>query len=118
MKTNVIGLDVGVLLTELDEEFNCYNGVYDHRYGYYDENQIAYKESDLEKAIKYARQYVLDGVDMTYAVITNQGQINYNDEFDDGNIEDFTYKPEDVIFSVAKIYGRIIEDFVWTEAHK
>jgi hypothetical protein len=112
MKTNAILLDVGVLLTELDEEFDCYNDVYDHRYGYYDENQTAYKESDLAKAIADARQYVADGVDMTYAVITNQGQINYNGEFDENDIEDFTYKAEDVIFSVAKIYGIIVEDFV------
>ena len=112
MKTDVILLEVGVLLTELDEDFNSYNGVYDHRYGYYDEDQTAYKESDLAKAIKYARQYVLDGVDMTYAVITNQGQINYNGEFDENNIENFTYNAKDVIFSVAKIYGIIVEDFV------
>lgn len=112
MKINVICLEVGVLLTELDEEFDCYNGVYDHRYGYYDENQTAYKESDLAKAIKDAKQYVAEGVDMTYAVITNQGQINYNGEFDENDIEDFTHNAEDVIFSVAKVYGKIIEDFI------
>lgn len=112
MKTNVICLDVGVLLTKDDEEFDYYSQVYDHKYGYYDENQIAYKESDLAKSIQYARQYVADGVDMTYAVITNQGQINYCEEFDDGNIEDFTYPCEDVIFSLAKINGEIIENFI------
>lgn len=112
MKINVICLEVGVLLTQLDEEFDSYSGVYDHRYGYYDEDQTAYKGEDLAKAIKYARQYVLDGVDMTYAVITNQGQINYNGEFDENDIEDFTHNAEDVIFSVAKIYGKIVEDFV------
>lgn len=112
MKVNVVGLDVGVLLTELDDEFDSYSGVYDHRYGYYDEYQKGYKESDLAEAIKYARECVADGSDMTYAVITNQGQINYNDKFDEDDIESFTYDNEDVIFSVAKICGKIIEDFV------
>ena len=115
MKINTILLEVGVLITELDEDFDSYNGVYDHRYGYYDEDQTAYKESDLAKAIKYAREYVTDGVDMTYAVITNQGQINYANKFDSSDIDGFTYDAEDVIFSVAKIYGKIIEDFVFTE---
>lgn len=117
MKFNVICLDVGILLTKEDEEFYCYNIVYDHKYGYYDENQIAYKKSDLAKAIDYARKYVADGVDMTYAVITDQGQINYCEEFDDGNIEGFTYPCEDVIFSIAKINGKIIENFI-KEANK
>ena len=112
MKINVIGLDVGVLLTKNDEEFDFYSCVYDHKYGYYDENQIAYKECDLAEAIKYAREYVTDGVDMTYAVVTNQGQINYCEEFDDGNIDNFTYLCEDVIFSLAKINGEIIENFI------
>jgi hypothetical protein len=117
MKTNAILLDVGVLLTELDDEFNSYNGVYNHRYGYYDENQIAYKGEDLIEAIKYAREYVANGVDMTYAVITTQGIVNYDEPWENDRIEDFTYNAEDVIFSVAKIYGIIIEDFI-EEAHK
>lgn len=112
MKTNALLLDVGVLLTNNDEEFDCYNNVYDHRYGYYDENQTAYKGEDLIEAIKYAREYVNAGVDMTYAVITNQGVINYEEPWEDDRIEDFTYKHEDVIFSVAKINGKIIEDFI------
>jgi hypothetical protein len=69
----------------------------------------------LAKAIKDAREYVANGVDMTYAVITNQGQINYNGGFNENHIGNFTYKCEDVIFSVAKIYGKIVEDFVQEE---
>ena len=117
MKTNVIGLDVGVLLTQDEKLFDFYSHVYDHKYGYYDEYQRGYKEKDLAEAIKYAREYVADGVDMTYAVITNQGQINYNNEFDEDNIEGFTYDAKDVIFSVAKINGEIIENFI-KEEHK
>ena len=117
MKTNAILLDVGVLLTKDNEEFEFYSSVYDHEYGYYDENQIAYKGEDLIEAIKYAREYVSAGVDMTYAVITNQGIINYNEPWEDDRIEDFTYKHEDVIFSIAKINGEIKEFFI-EEAHK
>ena len=114
MKTNVILLDVGVLLTKDNEEFDYYASVYDHEYGYYDEDQTAYKESDLAKAIRDAKLYVVDGVDMTYAVITTQGQINYvGDTLEtEWVLDDFTYKAEDVIFSVAKINGKIIEDFI------
>lgn len=112
MKTNAVLLDVGVLLTKDNEEFDFYSSVYDHEYGYYDENQIAYKGEDLVEAIKYAREYVNDGVDMTYAVITNQGIVNYEEPWEDDRIEDFTYLHEDVIFSITKINGDIIEDFV------
>lgn len=117
MKINVICLDVGVLLTKDNKEFDHYSRFYDHKYGYYDEDQMPYKEKDLAKAIKYAREYVAEGVDMTYAVITNQGQINYAYGIDDGNIEDFTYLLEDVIFSIAKINGEIIENFIKQEEH-
>ena len=119
MKTNAILLDVGVLLTKDDEEFDYYSSVYDHKYGYYDEDQTAYKEEDLAKAIQDARQYVTDGVDMTYAVITNQGQINYvGDTLEtEWALDDFTYNHEDVIFSVAKINGEIKEFFI-EEARK
>lgn len=111
-KCFVIGLDVGILLTKENEEFDFYAQVYDHKYGYYDEDQIAYKAQDTEEAIKYAKQYVADGVDMTYAVITNQGHYHYDEPFDGGNIDGFTYNCEDVIYSVAKINNQIIENFI------
>lgn len=114
MKINVISLDVGVLLTADDDydEYEIYSQIYDREYGYYDEYIRGYQEKDLEEAIQYAREYVADGVDMTYAIITNQGKINYANKFDENDIEGFTYNAEDVIFSVAKIYGIIVEDFV------
>lgn len=120
MKTNAILLDVGVLLTPEEDdydEYELYSQVYDRQYGYYDENQIAYKGEDFEKAIKYAREYVANDVDMTYAIITNQGIVNYEEPWDDGNIEGFTYNHENVIFSVAKIHNKIIENFI-EEAQK
>lgn len=117
MKTNAVLLEVGVLLTKDHEEFDFYSMPYDHEYGYYDENQIAYKGEDLIEAIKYAREYVNAGVNMTYAIITNQGIVNYDEPWDDSRIEGFTYNTEDVIFSIAKINNEIIEDFI-KEAHK
>ncbi len=112
VKGILICCDVGVLLTSDHEEFEFYSQAYDHQYGYYDENQIAYKEADKDKAIEHAKQYVANGVNMTYAIITNQGQCHYTEPFDDGNIEGFTYECVDVIYSVAKINGEIIEHFV------
>lgn len=112
MKCFLISCDVGILLTKEDKEFDFYSCVYDHKYGYYDENQIVYKKESTNEAIEYAKQYVNDGVDMTYAVITDQGQHHRDEPFDDGDITNFTYNSEDVIYSIAKIDGEIVENFV------
>ena len=110
-------LDIGVLLTEKDIEFECFNIVYDKKYGYFDENQIVYLEKDKEKAIEYAKEYVKNGCNMSYAIITDQGQCENgnNNDFDDGNIEGFTYNVEDIIYSIAKIDEQIIENFITTD---
>lgn len=112
----LICCDVGILLTESDKEFNLYSKVYDHKYGYYDENQISYRSKDTNEAIDYARYYVNKGVDMTYAVVTNQGEHEYEPPFDNGIIEHFErYTCEDIIYSVAKINGCIVENFIDTK---
>lgn len=108
----VICCEVGVLLTPDDDEFEAYTIVYDHKYGYYDENQATYKLEDLDEAISYVKQYVAEGVDMTYGIITDQGCFHYGERFDSDNIEGFTYLCEDIIYSMAKINGKIIENFI------
>lgn len=42
-------------------------------WGFHDDNQIAYKEEDKDKAIAYGKKYVENGHEGTYAVLTNQG---------------------------------------------
>lgn len=116
IKDILLCCDVGILLTESDEEFDYYSHVYDHKYGYYDENQISYRSQDIDEAIDYAKYYVNKGVDMTYAVVTNQGEHEYEPPFDNGIIEDFKYSCEDIIYSVAKINGCIVENFIDTKS--
>ena len=113
----VLNCEVGVLLQPLqpEEKFNQYN-IYDGKYGYYDENQIVYKQSDLDKAIEYAKAYVKKGVEKTYAIITNQGDCGWitEENFDDGEFEGFTYDMADIIFSIAKINEVLVEHFINT----
>ena len=61
-------VEVGVLLTEENEEYDSYqiNGFHEE-YGFYDENRCAY--FDFKRAKEYADKYVADGVIGTYAVI-------------------------------------------------
>lgn len=102
-------LDEGILLSENDDEFEDYATVYDKKYGYYDEGQC-YIKSETE-AIENARAYVEAGVDNTYTIVSKTWLPNDFD-FDEGCVEDETYNVEDVIYSVAKINGEIIENFL------
>ena len=102
-------LDVGVLLSKEDEEFDFYSQAYNGKYGFYDEGQCY--ESNKMTVIVNARQYVEDGVENTYAIVSNTWLPNDFD-FEEGCVEDETYKMEDVIYSVAKINGEIVEDFL------
>lgn len=85
--SNAYLVDVGVVVDK-NEYPACYSNVYDETRGYYDEDR--YLVDDLEKAKKEALQYVADGVDKTYAIITNQGQ---RDTLDfDADDSSFSYK--------------------------
>jgi len=129
MKSEFKMLEIGILLTENDAEYDSYNFVYGGGYGYFNENNIIYKAEDVNTAIEFARKYVSEGVNMTYAILTNQGIFDYEDEeFDDGNLELIgggSFNAEDVEFVVAKIDG-VIEEFTsiekarekWTEQIK
>jgi hypothetical protein len=104
-------LDVGILLTEKDTEFESYNTVYDKKYGYYDEGQCYIATED--EAIKQAKQYVVDGVENTYAVVSNttlDDDIDIND--DELCVEDEEYITDNIVYSVAKINGKIVENFI------
>ncbi len=118
VECHLICCDTGVLLTQNDSLFQGYSIVYDHKYGYYDENQTAYKKEDLEKAIADARLYVNDGVDMTYAVISDQGICWCSEPFDSSETLGFTFAKEDVLYSIAKINGKIVENFIAIENNK
>lgn len=105
--------EVGFLLKPEDVEFENYAIVYDKKYGYSDYNQIAFKSK--EEAIEYSKKFFKDNLakDMEYAIITYQGKLDIEEkDFDDGNIEGFTYNVEDVVYSAYLKNGEIVTDFI------
>lgn len=106
-------IDNGILVTEEYDEFQCYNKVYNKAFGFYDENQ--YYETSKMIAIANARRYAEDGVDNTYAIVS---ATKLPDDFDfrSGYVEDESYEMENVVYSVAKIGGEIIEGFLSRDA--
>jgi hypothetical protein len=103
-------LDEGVLLTKEDKDFNAYNTVYDKKYGYYDEGQCYIKSK--EEAISEAKKYVEDGVENTYAVVSNT-TLDDDVDLDDCPVDWYEeYILDNVVYSVAKINGKIIENFL------
>lgn len=106
-------VDVGVLLTEKDEEFDFYSCVYDHKYGYYDENQ--YYVSTKEKAKKAIKEYVKNGVEGTYGIVslTLLDDNITKQDIDDGNVDvsDEYYLETDICVGYAKINNKIVELF-------
>ncbi|MCT7397779.1 hypothetical protein N5B56_01590 [Eubacterium sp. LFL-14] len=104
-------VDEGVLLERENKEFESYNKVYDKKYGYYDEGQYYKRLKEKDEVIKDAKKYVEDGVDNTYVVVS---KTLLPDEVDVNtvDVEDENYYVEDVIYSVAKMDGKIVENFV------
>lgn len=101
--------NLGVLLTEEDEEFEDYANVYNNKYCFYDEGQ--YYEREESKAATDARKYVENGVKNTYAIVSNT--ILPDDfDFDEGYVEGEKYILDDVVYSVAKLNGKIVENFL------
>lgn len=95
--------DIGHLIKPGEAEFESYAIVYNKKYGYSDYNQIAFMSK--EDAIDFAKKFLSeeDGMDMDYAVVTYQGDLDIDPEnFDNGNIEGFTYNVEDIEFSAYR----------------
>ena len=89
-------IEMGVLVmsNEDPELFNQYHNVFNKKYGFFDEDR--YSVSVLEEAKADAFEYVKNGVEKTYAIIT------------EGN----GYDMEDVVFSIAKLNGNLVENFL------
>ena len=77
LKFNIYKIEVGVIWNKEDaqEEYECYNKVYDKEHAYYDEN-VAFA-LDYNKALEYAKSYVESGVNGTYAIIS---KLRYNSQ--------------------------------------
>lgn len=67
MTINIYKVEVGVLLSKDNEEYEDYNGVYDKQHGFYDENVSFF--TDKDEAVDYAKKYVADGIINTYAIV-------------------------------------------------
>lgn len=102
-------VDVGVLLEKQNDKFDFYSCVYDHKYGYYDENQ--YYVSTKEKAIKQAKEYVENGIETTYGIVslTTLDDSITKQDIDDGNVDvsNEHYLKEDVCVGYAKINNQV-----------
>lgn len=105
-------LELGVLLSEDSPEYSGYSEAYDKKHGFYDESQ-EYK-SDLKAAIEEAKAYVAAGVENTYAVISEAFLSDdlTEDELSEVSVEDEDYDMESVVFSIAKIEGRLQPNFL------
>ena len=64
-----------------------------------------------KSAIKQAKSYVEEGVESTYAIVSITA-LPDDFDFEDGYVENESYILEDVIYSVAKINGEIVENFL------
>lgn len=102
-------VDEGVLLTKDNPEFARYAVVYDKNYGYYDENQY-YLLSERD-AIAQARRYVEGSVNNTYAIVSKT-TLDDGVDPDDCIVCFEDYSTSDVVYSVAKLNGQIVEGFV------
>ena len=101
-KKNIFLCEVGVLLNESDAEFNNYNNVWNHEYGFYDEDATLF----LKK----------EGVDNTYAILADEGLCDcdkFNDEdYDISEVISGEHNVKDIIYCIAKINGKIVENFL------
>ena len=105
--------ETGVLLKPEDDEYDSYkmDGVYDGEHSFYDENQFAFEESELNSWKESCKAYVEKGVKNTYAII--KGPFELDDDIDIEDIEEFDYDIENVIWSIYKNdEGEIVENFL------
>ena len=105
---NVYLIDEGILLEKDNPEFPDYSA-YDNKYGYYDENQFYI--SKKSKANRLAKKYVENGEEKTYAIVSKTS-IDDTADINDCPVEGESYLLEDVVYSVAKINGVIVENFL------
>lgn len=113
-------VETGVLLKKDDPEFDAYNVAFNKKYALYNENIVFF--SSLKDAIDFAMSEVKDGVNRTYAVVSNAGYLNDDLFVENGNIvdsegndfsEDFnTFLFEDVVQSFVKVDDEIIRNFL------
>ncbi len=115
----VYQVEVGVLLSKDDPEYESYSQVWDHKNAYYDEDFIFCKKQDEAKS--FIENYINAGVVNTYGILSETYlSEEFYDELDDENKEhcyDLDYSVENVIYSAYKNEkNETIENFVDNKA--
>lgn len=111
MKKQLILLEVGVLVDDMRK----YRNVYDNVHGYYAEDRTYLEMADLKFARAQAMACLEQGVEGTYAIITDQGMRNVSDGESVSDIcldGSETYALEDVIWNAVKRNGMIEKNFL------
>lgn len=106
-------IDEGILLTKVDCDYKNYNTVYDKKYGYCDVAQyyVPTKDIELERVLSDAEDFVLEGNNKAYAIVS---KIDLPDDFDfeDGIVHDDMFTIKNIIYSAVKVDGELVEDFL------
>lgn len=118
-----IAYECGVLVAPDFEDFSAY--IINNPklpWGFYDEDQSLALRCNLDETIDLMREYVANGVENTYAIISEQSDIDGDDdlylELADGDsvsagIEyDFFVDHTLVLWSARKVNGEIVEGFL------
>ena len=108
-RKNVFVVDLGVILPNDHKEISLYNGVYDQKRGYFDKT-TSYVES-RDEAIKAAKDYVKKGSDGVYGIVST-ADVPADTDLKNTPVSCVMYDVESVVFSNAKIGGKIKTKFV------
>ena len=121
MKKTIYQVEVGILLQKKHPEYECYKVAFVNTNSYYNEN-IWFCET-LEDAKESGLNYVKNGVERTYAIISKisdfddeeheiiNGNVCYKEDGMDCSGEFTDYTLDAVVYSYCKIKG-IINNFI------
>lgn len=121
MSLDLYGYECGVLLDKDHPEFEFYsNNNPALPYGFYDEDQGIFGKGDVELHRCSLREYVQNGVENTYAIISYQGTCSESDfkkVMEDGDVSgwmgySFFRNKDEVVYSVCKRDGKLVEGFL------
>lgn len=112
-KIDVFYVEVGVLLDNTDKEFDKYNGVYDRKHGYYDTEWFYCKTIEeakeiINRCVKINDKYISTPF---YALIEKPFE-DEPDVFNQYSEVIGSGAVEDVIYSVARLNGEVVENFI------